>query len=82
MAAVAEQPVIRYTLEHVDLEPDEDGRFLRRFSRTLLTESMPDWLPEMAPVLPDEFAPLRAALAVGDDGSTGGWPLVVLPCPW
>lgn len=82
LAATASQPVIRYTLERVDLKPQQDGHVTRSFGRALLTQVMPAWLRELASALPDEFAPLRTALAAGDDGSTGGWPLVLLPGAW
>lgn len=82
LGASAEQPVIRYTLTRVDLKPEQDEHVTRTFGRVLLTQVMPDWLRDVAPALPDEFAPLRTALAAEDDGSTGGWPLVLLPGAW
>ncbi len=72
-------PVIRYTLEAVDLDAQSSREMPRRFQRTLLTAELPEWLPALAATLPDEFAPLRTALAAGDYGSTGGWPLLALP---
>lgn len=82
LVASSEQPVIRYTLTRVDLKSEQDEHVIRTFARVLLTQVLPDWLRDVAPALPDEFAPLRTALAAGGDGSAGGWPLVVLPGPW
>lgn len=54
--------------------------FARRFARTLAIEGpVPDWLVEMAPGLPDQFAPLRRWLSESPDSRSPYPDLLELP---
>lgn len=69
LTAIA-RPLVRYRVESFTL----DG-LQRRYSRTLVVESVPSWFRDQAAELPDVFAPLRS----GDPGAPGPVPVLELP---